>query len=255
MITETHCHLDDQEFDEDRDLVIARLREQGVGRIINVGYDYASSVRSIKLAKEHPDIFASVGIHPHDIVGESEDDWDKLRKLAQSEKVVAIGEIGLDYYRDLTPRGAQREAFVRQLMMAEELGLPVIVHNREAHADVISALQGNRLSRGGVMHCFSGSWETAKIALNLGFYISFAGPLTFKKSVNLQQVAAKIPLDRVLVETDSPYLSPEPFRGKRNEPANVRLVLEKLAEVKGLDREEMAAVTSHNAACLFGWEK
>ncbi len=254
MIFETHCHLDDKRFAADREEVVARLRQQGIGAVLNVGYDLESSVRSVKLAQEHAEFYAAVGVHPHDAAGMSEDGWEHLEQLAASPKVVALGEMGLDYYRDLSPRPVQQQAFAFQLELANKLNLPVIIHNRDAHQDTIRLLQAHVPARGGVLHCFSGSWETARLALDLGLYISFAGPLTYRNAVNLQQVAVRVPLDRLLVETDSPYLTPEPWRGRRNEPAYVRYVVEKLAEIRSMDVEELAAQTAANGARLFGIE-
>ena len=251
MIFETHCHLDDKRFDVDREVVIDRMREAGVCALLNVGYDLASSVRSVQLAEEYPEIYACVGIHPHDAKDVSEDVWLKIEELAQSPKVVALGEMGLDYYRDLSPRMVQQEVFMRQLDMANRLRLPVVVHDREAHQDVIKTLQSVVPKSGGVLHCFSGSWETAKVALKLGFYISFAGPITYKNAVNLHEVAAKVPLERLLVETDSPYLPPEPFRGRRNEPAFVKQVVQKIAEIRKMEIEELSNCVTLNAKNLF----
>ncbi|HZW82548.1 MAG TPA: TatD family hydrolase [Candidatus Deferrimicrobium sp.] len=252
MIFETHSHLDDQTFDADRSEVIKRLRAIGIVKLINVGFDLASSKRSLELAQSYPEIVAAVGIHPHDAEGLIDADWQELRELASNDQVVAIGEIGLDYYRDLSPRDIQQQVFERQLQLAIELDLPVIIHNREAHQDVIDRLKEYTPAKGGVFHCFSGSWEIAKVAMNLGFYISFAGPVTYKNAANLREVAARIPLDRLLVETDCPYLSPEPLRGKRNEPANVQFVVDKLAEIKGISPQELAEITAKNGAELFG---
>ncbi|MDA8440799.1 MAG: TatD family hydrolase [Peptococcaceae bacterium] len=252
MIVESHAHIDDQRFDVDREEVIARLRARGVGAVINVGYDLASSRKSLALAAKYPEIYAAVGIHPHDVSAVTEQEWEALASLARQPKVVAIGEIGLDYYRDLSPRAAQRDGFAAQLHIANDLGLPIIVHNRDAHQDVIDLIRNEPPQNGGVMHCFSGSWETAKIVLDLGLFISFAGPVTFKNAVKLQEVAAKIPLDRLLIETDSPYLTPEPLRGRRNEPANVQLVLEKLAAIKKIDPGQLGAITAANSCRLFG---
>jgi TatD DNase family protein len=252
MIFETHSHIDDKVFDSDRSEVIQRLKAIGIVKLINVGFDLASSKRSLELAQSYPEIVAAVGIHPHDAEGLIDTDWQELRELASNDEVVAIGEIGLDYYRDLSPRDIQQQVFERQLQLAIELNLPVIIHNREAHQDVIDRLKKYKPARGGVLHCFSGSWEIAKVAMNLGFYISFAGPVTYKNAANLQEVAAQIPLDRLLVETDCPYLSPEPLRGKRNEPANVQFVIEKLAQIKGISPQELAEITAKNGAELFG---
>lgn len=254
MIFETHCHLDDRRFDPDRSQVIERLRAKRIVKLLNVGYDLPSSRRCLELAKLYPEIVAAVGIHPHDAVGVTEEHWQELQELAQSNSVVALGEIGLDYYRDLSPRKVQQQVFERQLQLANQLGLPVIIHTRDAHRDVMDRLHQFKPDKGGVLHCFSGSWETAKQALNLGFYISFAGPVTYKNAVNLQEVAAKIPLDRLLVETDCPYLSPEPLRGKRNEPANIELVIDKLAQIRGIDAHGLADITAQNGAKLFGIE-
>lgn len=252
MIFETHCHLDDSRFEADRQEVVTRLRQQGIAAMVNVGYDLESSARSVELAQEHAEIYAAVGIHPHDASGISENGWEQLEKLADAPKVVALGEMGLDYYRDLSPRPVQQQAFSLQLELANKLKLPVIIHNRDAHQDTIRLLRAKVPARGGVLHCFSGSWETAKQALDLGLYISFAGPLTYRNAVNLRQVATLVPLDRLLVETDSPYLTPEPLRGRRNEPAYVRYVVEKLAEIRSMDVEELAARTAENGAKLFG---
>ena len=251
FLTDTHAHLDFPQFDDDREEVIARALAAGVGIIINVGADLASSRRAVALAEAHPQIYAAVGVHPHDAKTLTEEVLTELRELARHPQVVAIGEIGLDFYRDLSPRDVQRQAFERQLALARELDKPVIIHDREAHAEVMDTLrrwQGLR----GVLHCFSGSLEMARRAVELGFYISIAGPVTFKNARRLPEIVRQLPLERLLIETDCPYLAPHPHRGERNEPAYVRLVAEAVAEIKGLPLEEVARVTTANTQTLFG---
>lgn len=248
---DTHAHLNQGEYEQDLSDILRRAQEAGVKLAINVGYNLASSRSALAIAATEGWLPAAVGVHPHDAGELTDDGAQVLLDLAVHPRVVALGEIGLDYYRDLSPRELQREAFTAQLEMARELELPVIIHDREAHGDVLKILKEHPLPRGGVMHCFSGSWELAEEVLKLGFYISFAGPLTYKNSRRLGEVAARVPQDRLLIETDSPYLSPEPRRGRPNEPANVRFVAEKLAEIRGLDGEETAALTYQNACRLF----
>lgn len=254
MLIDTHAHLDLEEFDRDRPTVLDRARSNGIGYIINTGFDLESSRRSIALAARHPQIFAAVGVHPHDAAKADAAVWAAIPELAAAPKVMAVGEIGLDYYRDLSPRTVQQAAFRRQIGIAKELNLPIIVHNRDAHADTLRILKEEKAGEaGGVLHCFSGSWEVAKECLDLGFHISFAGPVTFTNAPKLQDVVQKVPLDRLLVETDCPYLAPVPHRGKRNEPAYVHLVAEKIATLRELPLEELAAATTANARRLFGF--
>ena len=252
MIWDTHAHLDDRRYEDDLGEVRQRAKEAGLTRILNVGYDEDSSLRSVELARRCPEIFAAVGVHPHDAVGATEATWDRLRELAREPKVLAWGEIGLDYYRDLSPRPLQRKVFAQQIELATEAGLPIIIHNRDAHEDILRVVKENPPAYGGVFHCFSGSWEMAKVLLRLNFYISFAGPLTYKNSRQAVEVAQNVPLDRFLVETDAPYLTPEPYRGKRNEPAFVRQVLSRFAEIRDLSLEEAAKLAMANAERLFG---
>lgn len=252
MIWDTHAHLDDKRFQGDFAATLERARQAGVTRILNPGYDVDSSRRSVELAQRYPFIFAAVGIHPHDAEGVTQETWDTLLKLAKEQKVVAWGEIGLDYYRDLSPRPLQEDAFIQQIELANALRLPIIIHNRDAHQDVYRIVKENPPKYRGVLHVYSGSWEMAKEWLNLGFYLSFGGPLTYKNARQAVEVAENIPLDKFMVETDSPYLTPEPYRGRRNEPAYVKNVVEKLAEIKGLSGEEIAASAMKNAAGLFG---
>jgi TatD DNase family protein len=255
MFVDSHAHIDGPEYDDDRDAVITRAQESGVKTILNVGTGDPHSdafARTVQLAKEHENIYAAIGVHPHDARLYDDAAEAKLNELmAQSSKVIAWGEIGLDYHYDNSPREMQREVFRRQLRAANARGLPVVIHTREADADTIEILQeGQPLA--GIMHCFSGSLELARGAMELGFYISFSGNITFKKAEDLRAIAAEIPLERILVETDCPYLTPVPFRGKRNEPARVVDVARGLAKVRGMSLEEIGQVTSANFAALFG---
>ncbi|WP_066634239.1 TatD family hydrolase [Desulfolucanica intricata] len=252
MLIDTHAHLDDKKFDEDREDVISRAGAAGVALIINAACDINSSEKAITLAQNYAQIYAAVGIHPHDAKDAGKDYLQKLIELSRNEKVVAIGEIGLDYYYDFSPRPVQQKIFREQLSLAKELNLPVIIHNRDAHKDVLEILHEEGLGpAGGVMHCFSGSWEVARECLNLGMYISFAGPVTFQNAKKLKEVAAKVPVDKILAETDCPYLTPHPHRGKRNEPANVRFVVQQIAELKGLNPDDMENIILKNAKKLF----
>jgi len=253
MLIDSHAHLDFSQFQSDRDEVIARAVDAGVTQIINVGTDLASSEASVSLAQRYPSVYATVGIHPHDAKTLTSEALNRLVQLASDEKVVAIGEIGLDFYRNLSPRHQQREAFRQQIRLAIELDMPVVVHDREAHAEVLKILQEEQAHRvGGVLHCFSGDLEMARGGLEMGFLISFAGPITYSGEKK-QAVAAQIPLERILVETDCPFLTPVPHRGRRNEPAYVRYVAEKIAEIRGISFEEVAEATSENARRVFGF--
>jgi TatD DNase family protein len=246
-----HAHLDDDRFAEDRQLLINKALESGLN-IINVGHDLQSSINSVELAEKHSFIYATVGVHPHDAKDVPNDYFMQLKELAKSQRVLAIGEIGLDYYYDLSPRDVQKEVFVAQLNLAKELNLPVVIHLRDAYGDFLEIMRKEKLHPiSGVMHCFSGSIEVAKECLDMGFYISFAGPVTFKNASNLKEVAAKIPLDKILVETDSPYLTPVPHRGKRNEPAYVKYVAEQIAALKNISAQELWQTVIANANKLF----
>ena len=252
MFFDSHAHLDDLKYNDDRNEMLKRARENGVSYIVNVGYDLPSSKRSVALAEQYDFIYAAVGIHPHDAEAEGAKGIEELALLASNPKVVAIGEMGLDYYRDLSPREIQKDMFRKQIGLALELKKPIIVHDREAHGDVMDILkEENARLAGGVLHCFSGSLEMARECLKMGFYISIAGPVTFNNARKLQEVAADVPMDRLLIETDAPYLTPEPNRGKRNESAFVVNVARKIAELKNITIEEVAAATTANAKKFF----
>jgi TatD DNase family protein len=258
MFVDSHCHIDGPEYDADREEVIARARDAGVTTMLNVGTgDPHSGVfeRAAALAEQHRQVYCAIGVHPHDAKLFDAAAERRLIDLAkQSSRVVAWGEIGLDYHYDHSPRDVQRDVFRRQLAIARELNLPVVIHSREADDDTIASLREALagFSRAGVMHCFGGSLQMAEQAIELGFFISFAGNLTFKKADDLRAIAQKLPLERLLVETDCPYLTPVPFRGKRNEPARVVETAKFLAELKDLPLEEVGRATSENFERLFG---
>ena len=251
MLADSHAHIDDERFDRDRDQVIERAAAAGVALSVNIGADMASSARSIALSEKYRCVYAAVGMHPHDAKEMREQDYIQLERWTTHPRVVAIGEIGLDYHYDLSPRPIQKEVFLRQLDIARKTGKPFIIHEREAHADTLDIVRNAARGLNGVFHCFSGSVETARTYLDMGFYISVAGPVTFPKSIKTKEVAKFVPLDRLLVETDSPYLTPEPYRGKRNEPAYVRIVAEDIAGLRNISLEELAEATSRNLRKLF----
>ena len=254
MLIDTHCHLDFERFNEDRDAVVKQAIQAGVKRIIVPGLDLANCTAVLKLTEQYDNVYAAVGIHPNS-TAKWQDDWiEDLRQLARHEKVVAIGEIGLDNYWDKSPQTTQRWALRAQLKLAAEINLPVIIHNRDANEDVIRVLAESPLAGregAGVLHSFSGDWGTAYAALQMGFYLGFTGPLTFKKADDLRRIAAKVPDDRVLIETDAPFLTPEPYRGQRNEPAYVAYVAAQLAEIKQVETAVIAQQTTENAIRLF----
>lgn len=253
MLIDSHAHLDMSDFVNDFSEVLERAEEQGVNTIINVGIDESSSRAAVLLADKYSQIYAAVGVHPHDAKNASEDIFPVLAQLALHPKVVAIGEMGLDYYRNLSPRLVQQKIFRQQIELSKELKKPVIIHDRDAHADTLKILKEHGAGRfGGVMHCYSGSWELAKEYLKMGFYISFAGPVTYGNARKLHEVARKMPLDRILVETDCPFLTPVPYRGKRNEPSYVIKTAEKIAQLKGINFVELAKHTTENTREVFG---
>jgi len=253
LLFDSHTHLDDAKFDEDRAAVLARARSAGVRGIINPGCELNSSARAVELASEYDMVYATVGVHPHDAAGVPASYLERLRELAAREKVVALGEMGLDYFRNLSPRDVQKRVFREQLALARELDLPVIIHDRDAHEDIVKILKNDGLpERGGVMHCFSGDWLLAEQCLQMGLYISFAGTVTFADAGRLKGVAARVPLEKMLVETDAPYLAPLPRRGRRNEPAYVRYVAEKIAIIRGMKLEQLSQLIAENIRLLFG---
>ncbi|HUW65851.1 MAG TPA: TatD family hydrolase [Spirochaetia bacterium] len=252
MLIDTHAHLDDEQFAQDRLKVMERAREAGVTAIVNSSYDLASAAAAVKLAGDHSWIYATCGIHPHEAANAPSDYLDQLRILLAEPGVVALGEIGLDYFRNLSPREEQQRVFREQLALARELAVPIVIHNRDAHADVLEILRSDGVGpAGGVMHCFSGSWEMAEQFMRLGLYISLAGPVTFVNAARLPEVASKLPAGRLLLETDCPYLAPVPYRGRRNEPAYVRLVAGRVADLRGVSMEEIAGVAAQNACSVF----
>lgn len=250
MLFDTHTHLDDEKFDTDRDEVISSLKEQGVSLLVNIGADMKSSQESIKLAEKYDFIYASVGVHPCDTKNLTDEDINTLETMAQHEKVVAIGEIGLDYYWDEPEREIQKEWFLKQLLLAKKLNMPYIVHDRDAHADTLEIIKKADYTNG-VMHCFSGSVQMAQEVIKMGMYVSLSGTVTFKNAKKAQEVAHVVPLDKLLIETDSPYLTPEPFRGKRNNSALVRYTAEKIADIRGLTFEELARITLDNGKRFY----
>jgi len=254
MLIDSHCHLDMDDYADDLGAVLVRAEAAGVAQIITVGTDLASSRQALALVEKYSMLKATVGIHPHDAGNAGETDWEGLLDLVArgNGAIVGWGEIGLDYVKNHSPRHIQRRQFARQLELAAQARLPVIIHDREAHDDVLAALSASPVrQRGGIMHCFSGDWPLAKRLLNLDLYISLSGVVTFKNAAALQEVAAKVPLDRLLVETDGPFLAPHPYRGKRNEPAWVVETARHIAGIRGIPLAKLAAATTANTRTLF----
>lgn len=252
MLIDSHAHLDDQKFDRDRDIIIKNLKNNGIELVINIGADLQTSIASVSLAEKYENIYAAVGVHPHSASEVDDSTIEILKSFANRKKVVAIGEIGLDYYYDNSPRDLQRKWFKEQVNLAKQVDLPVVIHTREAAQetfDILKEAQDGSLR--GVLHCYSGSVEMATEYIKLGFYISFAGPVTFKNARSIREVAKSVPLDRLLVETDCPYLTPEPNRGKRNEPIFVKYTAGTIADIRGITYEELAKVTNRNTRELF----
>lgn len=250
MLIDTHCHLDFPVFDPDRNLVIERAIGTGISYFINIGATIESSSRSCELAKEVPAVYASVGVHPHEADNFDSRAENKLRELAKSNKVVAIGETGLDYYRNLSSRDSQRQAFIKQIRLAKELNLPLIIHSRQAEKEIIQILKDSMPLRA-VIHCFAGDEDFLKECMESGFYISYTCNITYKKAQNLRDMLKLTPLDRLMLETDAPYLATEGFRGKRNEPLQVKLLAEEASRIKDVSFQELADKTTQNAKSFF----
>lgn len=252
MLFDTHAHFDDEQFDADRDEVLKSLKSHGVGNIVNIGSSMKTSRTSIALAEKYDFVYAAVGVHPSETGELCETDIDELKRLAANPKVRAIGEIGLDYhYPDDVEPSIQKKWFVRQLELAKELNMPVVIHDRESKGECLEILKEHKISNG-VVHCFSGSAETAREILKLGMMISFTGVLTFKNAKKAIAACAAVPLDRLMIETDCPYMSPEPHRGRRNFSGYVEFVARKMAEIKGVSYDELVDITERNAKRFYG---
>ncbi len=253
-LIDTHAHIDGEAFDADRAAVVDRALENGVEAIINMGDTLESSARSVQLTEEFPAVYAGVGVHPEEAFPMTGADDDRLAAWAALPKVVAIGEIGLDYYweKDSEKRELQKRIFIRQLDLARQLHLPVCIHDRDAHGDTLAILKTEGRGIRGVLHCYSGSMETARELLKLGWYLGIDGPLTFKNAAKLPEIVRALPADRILVETDCPYMTPAPFRGKRNEPAFVKYIAQRAAEIRVESPEEFSIKTRQNARDLYG---
>lgn len=250
MYVDVHAHLDDEAFDDDREQVIQRIKEAGI-IVVNAGSDMKSSRFSVELAQKHDFIYACVGVHPHEAAKVNKGYIKELEDLAQHPKVIGIGEIGLDFYYDFSDRKIQQKVFLEQLELAKSLNLPVVIHSRDAHQDTLDILKKSVPPKG-LMHCYSGSLEMARELLKLGFYFSFGGVITFKNAKRPKEVASELPLDKVLLETDCPYLSPEPYRGKRNDPTRIPVIAKKLAEFRHASAQEIEDIIYANFTRLFG---
>jgi TatD DNase family protein len=250
-LIDTHAHLQWPAFGKDREEVIERAFAAGLKAIVSVGYDLNASREAVQIANDHESIYAVVGIHPHNAKTMSASVLDSLRELAQDPKVVAIGEIGLDYYRDLSPRARQKEAFEQQILLAKELELPMVVHDREAHNDVLEVIRSFGKDVNGVLHCFSGDLKMAEEAIDLGYLISIAGPVTFPNARKLHQLVQHLPEESIVLETDCPFLPPQSRRGERNEPLYILETAHKVAELKGMQLDELVELTSQNARRMF----
>lgn len=256
MIFDTHAHLDSEQFEEDFDDIMQNIINKKISLIVNPGCDLPTSKKSVELSEKYDFIYSAVGFHPHEAKYMDEEAINEIERLAVSnKKVVSIGEIGLDYYYDFSPRDVQEDVFERQMELANKLDLPFIIHSRDASNDTYEMVKKYKNNVDCVLHCYSQSKEMAKLYLDLGCYLSFAGPVTFKKSTNLQEVAKYTPLDRIFIETDSPYLSPEPKRGKKNEPSNVIYTGKKIAELKEISEEQLFKSTYNNAVRFFKLDK
>ncbi len=258
---DSHCHLDDERFDEDREEIIEKIKKSGITKLVSAGYNIGGSKKGVELSKKYEFIYTTCGLSPNDIPQKEEELWKNINKIKrlvkenlEYKKIVAIGEIGLDYYweKDNERRELQKKAFVKQIELANDFNLPIVIHTRDAVMDTIEILKKNKVNKKGVFHCCPLNRELIKETLKLDFYISFAGPVTFKNSKNANEIIQMVPNDRILVETDSPYLSPEPLRGKRNDPRNVKYIAQKIANVKGISINEVAKLTYENTERVFG---
>ncbi len=251
MLIDSHAHLEMRDFDRDRNEVIGRATQAGIDLIITVGTTVSDCEKAVLIASQYETVYAAIGIHPHEVKDIDEATYGDLKRLAKAEKIVAYGEIGLDFFRNLSPKDVQIRRFGEQLELASEMGLPIIIHDRESHKETLDMLRGWK-GKQGVVHCFSGDYIMARKCVDMGFYISIPGAVTFGKSEKLQEVVRRLPITCLLLETDAPYLTPHPNRGKRNEPAYVVHTARKVAEIKGLSFEYVASVSSQNARSLFG---
>lgn len=252
MLFDTHAHLNAEQYNEDLEQVIERAKSEKVEKIVVVGFDRPTITRAMELIEEYDFIYAAIGWHPVDAIDMTDEDLAWIKDLSQHEKVVAIGEMGLDYYWDKSPKDVQKGVFRRQIALAKEVKLPIVIHNRDATEDVVTILKEEGAAEvGGIMHCFTGSLETAKACMEMNFYISFGGPVTFKNAKKPKEVVKEIPSDKLLIETDCPYLTPVPFRGKRNEPSYVKYIAEQIAELREISFEELAELTTKNAKKVF----
>jgi len=252
MIFDTHAHYDDEQFDIDRDSLLLSMKENGIGTIVNIGANLASSETTLELAHKYDFIYAAVGVHPSDCAELSEDNFDRIRQMSADEKCVAIGEIGLDYYWPEPDHELQKKWFVRQLDLARQVELPVVIHSRDAAADTVQILKDNNAGDiGGVVHCFSYSKEVALECVKMGFYIGVGGVLTFKNGKKMKEVVSEIPMEKIILETDCPYLAPEPNRGKRNSSLNLPYVVKAMAEIKGISEQEVIDITEQNARSMY----
>ena len=249
---DSHAHYNDEKFDIDREKLLNNIYNSGTTKIINAGYSLESSKNAIEIAEKHDFMYATVGISPNDIENFEEQNLLEIEKLAQNKKVVAVGEIGLDYYWNKENKDLQKHIFIAQIGIANKLNLPIVIHTREAIYDTLDILKNNRCNKKGIFHCCPLNKDLVREGLKLGFYISFAGSVTFKNSKNAEEIIKMVPLEKMLVETDSPYLSPEPLRGKRNDSRNVKYIAQKIADIKGITLEEVAKITYKNAESILG---
>ncbi len=251
ILVDTHAHIDEESFAHDFDEMLARAYANDVKYVVNIGANMDESRVSIELADKYESIYATVGVHPHDVEEINSKALDQLAAWCEHDKVVAVGEIGLDYFRSQTSKEMQAYAFAAQLDVARQMHMPVSIHDRDAHGDIMRMLKNEGKGINGILHCFSGSWEMAKELIKMGYYIAIGGAVTFKNAAKLPEIAANIPLEYLLLETDCPYLAPHPHRGTRNEPANIRPIAEFIAGIRGITLEELAAATTANAARIM----